>query len=429
MPSFFYGWIVAACAFAVMFTAYGVQYAFGVFFPAILEELGWTRAGLAAAFSLYTLVYSGCGFLSGRLTDRWGPRRVVALGGLLLGSGLMLMSQISSRWQIYLFYGLIAGLGMSTAYVPCNATMVKWFVRRRGAALGLVGSGASLGIFAVPPLAALLISRYGWRLSYLLFGAATLVLLNGLACFLSRDPRELGLQPDGDLPPALGSSPAPGGNPRSPAKDWEVREAIRTPAFWCLTASFLAALFTIPIPLVHLVTHARDLGLSALVASTFVSVIGISALGSNLTLGPASDRVGRKTTFSACLLLGVLSFIGFGEARAAGGLYASAVAFGWYYGAVAVLFPAIVGDFFGRSHAGALTGVIFSLCGPVGALGPVVAGWIYDHTGGYFPAFLLSALVNAVALAIFSFAGAPEKHPLLTPEGERDEACGWRPMK
>lgn len=414
-PRFFYGWIVAACAFGVMFTAYGVQYSFGVFFPAILTEFGWTRASLAGAFSLYTLVYTGCGFLSGRLTDRWGARRVVALGGLMLGSGLMLLSLTQSRWQLYLFYGLIAGLGMSTAYIPCNATVVKWFVRRRGTALGFVGSGASLGIFAIPPLAALLISRYGWHLSYLLFGVATLLLLNVLARFMYRDPKELGLQPDDGSQPITPLKPRVGGGMPGPrAVEMDVSHAIRTPAFWCLTASIMATLFTIPIPYVHLVSHAQDLGFPPLAASTFISIIGGFALVGNLSLGPASDRIGRKATLMICLFLAVLAFLGFGNAQAAGGLYASAAAFGFYYGAVAICFPAIVADFFGREHAGALTGIIFALGGPTLALGPAVAGWIYDRTGGYFLAFLLSALVNAVALVILAFARAPEKHPAIS---------------
>lgn len=414
-PRFFYGWIVAACAFGVMFTAYGVQYAFGVFFPAILKEFGWTRASLSGAFSLYTLVYTGCGFLSGRLTDYWGPRRVVALGGLMLGSGLMLLSLTHNRWQLYLFYGLIAGLGMSTAYIPCNATVVKWFVRRRGTALGLVGSGASLGIFAIPPLAALLISRYGWHLSYLLFGAATLVLLNIMARFMYRDPEELGLHPDGGSQPINPLKPMVGGKTPGPrAVEMDVSDAIRTPAFWCLTASMVAALFTIPIPYVHLVSHAQDLGLPPMVASTFISMIGASALVGNLSLGPASDRIGRKATLGICLFLAVLAFLGFGKAQTASGLYAAAAAFGLYYGAAAISFPAIVGDFFGREHAGALTGIIFALGGPAVALGPVVAGWIYDRTGGYYLAFLLSAVVSAAALVILVFARAPEKHPAVS---------------
>jgi MFS family permease len=188
----FYGWIVAAGAFTVMLLTYGAQYSFGVFFSAMLDDLGWSRARLAGAFSLYSLVYVSFSFATGRLTDRLGPRRVIALGGCFLGGGMMLINFIRSPWQLYLTYGLIAGMGMSAAYVPCTVTVVKWFSRRRGVAMGLTGSGASLGIAGFPVLSDALIARFGWRLTYLVFGLSVLIVLNIAAWFLVRDPEALG---------------------------------------------------------------------------------------------------------------------------------------------------------------------------------------------------------------------------------------------
>lgn len=131
-PRFFYGWIVTVCAFCVLFLTYGVQYSFGVFLPAMLDELGWQRASIAGAFSLYSMMYSGCSLISGRLTDSRGPRVVIAMGGVLLGLGIIATSRMSAPWHMYVFHGLVASLGMSTAYIPCNTTVVKWFQRKRG---------------------------------------------------------------------------------------------------------------------------------------------------------------------------------------------------------------------------------------------------------------------------------------------------------
>ncbi len=102
MKTPFYGWIVVGCVFLVLFLTYGMQYSFGVFVPAMVDELGWQRASLGGAFSLYSLVYTGFSLLSGRLTDSLGPRRVIGLGGVLLGLGIMATSQISAQWQLYL---------------------------------------------------------------------------------------------------------------------------------------------------------------------------------------------------------------------------------------------------------------------------------------------------------------------------------------
>ena len=154
---------------------YGVQYSFGVFLPPMLDDLGWQRASLGGAFSLYTMVYMSLSLVSGRLTDTLGPRRVVGIGGLMLGLGIIATSQMTAQWHLYLFYGIIAAIGMSTAYIPCNATVVRWFDRQRGLALGIVSCGASCGILVVPTLASFIIIQTDWRAGLLILGFCMLM--------------------------------------------------------------------------------------------------------------------------------------------------------------------------------------------------------------------------------------------------------------
>jgi MFS family permease len=175
MKTFFYGWTVTACAFVVLFLTYGVQYSFGVFVPAMVDDLGWQRASLGGAFSLYSVVYTSFSLISGRLTDSLGPRRVISLGGVLLGFGLIATSQMSAHWQLFFCYGIVAALGMSTSYIPCNMTVVRWFQRKRGLALGIASCGASCGILVVPILASLLITTTDWRIGlFALIGSVSL---------------------------------------------------------------------------------------------------------------------------------------------------------------------------------------------------------------------------------------------------------------
>src|SRR5581483_11685972 len=119
----FYGWLVVACTFVILCVAYGVQFSFGVFMPEISKDTGWGRDALSLPYSLYVFVYSALGVVSGRLTDRLGPRIVITVGGCLLGVGVVLTSQAHALWHMYVFLGLIAASGMSAAYVPCNATV------------------------------------------------------------------------------------------------------------------------------------------------------------------------------------------------------------------------------------------------------------------------------------------------------------------
>ena len=394
-PRFFHGWIVVTGAFLILFMAYGTQYAFGVFFAALIDEFGWSRASLSGVFSLYAFSYAVFALVSGRLTDRWGPRVVIAIGGVLLGLGLIAMSRVTALWQPYVCYGLVAALGMSTAYVPCNATVAKWFTRRRGLAIGLASAGGSLGTFALPPVAHVVVSRVGWRWAYVIFGVAILLALNALAVLMRRDPETIGLGPDGDAPPRAAAE-----RPEA----WTPRRAMRTRAFWLLFAVFGATWIPVFVPLVHLVPMARGLGIPPLLAATLVSALGASALVGRLLMGAASDRIGRRGALAVSLALQSAAFVGFGLARELPGLYTAAILFGFSYGAGSTLFPAAVADYFGREHAASIAGLLFALAGSMAAWGPLAAGFIYDRAGSYQLAWWLGAGFNTLALLVLVVA-------------------------
>jgi OFA family oxalate/formate antiporter-like MFS transporter len=394
-----YGWIVVGAAFTVLFLAYGVQYAFGLFFAALTEEFGWSRASLSGVFSLYAAAYAFFGLFAGRLTDRWGPRAVVALGGGFLGLGLGLSGGVHALAPLYATY-FLAAVGMSTAYVPCSATVARWFAARRGLAVGLAMSGASVGTFAGPPLVALLLVAVGWRRAYVVLGGSLALSLGLLAGLFVRDPRDRGLAPYGAAspPPATTGQGA-----------WPVRRIVRHRSFALLVGVYMATWIPVFMPPVHLVPLARDLGLSAVVGAAALSALGGGSLVGRLTMGILSDAIGRRPALAISLGLQTLAFTGLAGASGPVTLLAAAAGFGFGYGAVSTLMPAVVTDFYGPTHAGQLVGLIFGLAGPAGGLGPVLAGWLFDTTGSYVPAFGLAAGLNLVALVLVTLAHPPAR--------------------
>jgi MFS family permease len=403
----FYGWVVVACAFTVLCIAYGVQFTFGVFMPAISADTGWDRGSLSLPYSLYVFVYSALGVVTGRCTDRWGPRIVLTVGGCLLGSGIILVSQVQTLWQLYLFLGLVAASGMSAAYVPCNATVVRWFTQKRGLALSITSSGASFGMFIFPPLTTALIAAYGWRSSYIILGVLALTVISLCATFVVRDPEKMGLYPDGQ--PPLEPSTSDTVQPLSPAEDWTLAGAKRTAAFWMLNVIFTLTWLVVFMPMVHIVPFAVDLGISQFRAAMTISVIGFAGFAGRLGIGSISDYLGRVPTLGLCLLLQAFSFLGFTASTGLALLYTAAAVFGFSYGGVTALFPAIIGDFFGRMAVGSIVGFIFALAGSPAAFGPLIAGYIYTATNSYNAAFLLSAALNTAALLLLFLLKKPQR--------------------
>jgi OFA family oxalate/formate antiporter-like MFS transporter len=406
-PKFFYGWVVVGCAFAILCVAYGIQFTYGVFMPFISADTGWDRGSLSLPYSLYVFIYSALGVVTGRLTDRSGPRIVLTVGGCLLGLGVILMSRVHALWELYIALSIIAASGMSAAYVPCNATVVRWFTQKRGLALSITSSGASFGMFIFPPLTVALIGAYGWRGSYLVLGLLAIATTVGCATFIVRDPEMMGLHPDGLPPhePDLSDSILA----KLPTENWTLAEAQGTAAFWLLNAIFTLTWLVVFMPMVHIVPFAIDLGISHFGAAMTISVVGFAGFGGRLAIGAISDRIGRVPALGSCLLLQALSFIGFTFSNGLALLYPAAALFGFSYGGITALFPALIGDFFGRIAIGAIVGFIFATAGSPAAFGPLIAGYIYDATKSYSVAFELSAALNVAAFLLLFFLKKPHR--------------------
>jgi MFS family permease len=210
-----------------------------------------------------------------------------------------------------------------------------------------------------------------------------------------------GIKADGISARTVGAAAAvPGGGVVFEEPSSTPGEAARTPLFWVMTSVFLCTWLVVFLPLVHLPPFAEDLGIDATVAATLVSAIGVGGLLGRTLTGGVSDRIGRRASLAVVLGVQVVAFLVFAASDGLVALYPAAIAFGFGYGGTTTVFPAIVADEFGRAHAGAITGLIFAGAGCAAAVGPFFAAWMYDLTGSYRTAFVLSAAVNGLALLL-----------------------------
>ncbi|MER3420500.1 MAG: MFS transporter, partial [Chloroflexota bacterium] len=193
----FYGWAVVAGTFTVLFIGFGTAYSFAAFFQALRDEFQGSRADISLVFGITGFLYFSLGAVSGPLADRFGPRRVVAAGVLLIAAGVLIASRAQALWQVYLTYSLGVGLGVGFAYVPAISAVQRWFVRRRGVASGMAVAGIGVGNLVMPPVAAALIDRTDWRTAYVLLGLVALGLGLAAAALIEHSPQRRGLLPDG----------------------------------------------------------------------------------------------------------------------------------------------------------------------------------------------------------------------------------------
>ncbi|MDO8567884.1 MAG: MFS transporter [Dehalococcoidales bacterium] len=388
----FYGYVVVAAAFLIFIVLDGTMYSFGVFFKPLSDEFGWTRAMTSGAYSLFQFLLGFFLLITGRLNDRFGPRIVMTVCGFLLGLGYALMYFIGSVWQLYLFYGVIAAMGMGGGIVPLPSTIARWFVKRRGIMTGLAISGIGIGIIVVPPLSTQLIASFGWRYSYLITGAVAGVLLIFLGQFLRHEPAQMGQLPYG----ADEESKAA----RLKTSGLTLAEAIHTRQFWMLGMLYFFASYTNMAIMAHIVPHATDLGHNAAIAATILSVIGGISIIGRIGIGSVIDRIGTRQSQLISFIALVACFLWLFVTREMWAFYFFAVLFGFAYGSKVVLMSPSVAEFFGLKAHGAILGAIAFLNGAGGGFGPLVTGWIFDTTGDYTLAWLVCAIAGVIGLAL-----------------------------
>ena len=395
-PRYFYGYNIVAASFLIQGLCIGAMFTYGVFFKNFQEDFGWSRAMISGASSLAFLMMGGVGMLSGALNDRIGPRIIMTVSGICVGLGYLLLSQLTAPWQLYLFYGILVGIGFSTHDVITLSTIARWFDKRRGTMTGIVKVGTGAGQLLFPLTATIIIGMVGWRYAYLIIGSVCFIILVLLAQPMKRDPHSMALCPDGE-------DTAEGQCTVNIQKgSLSLGAALHTRQLWFICMAEFAVFFCLFTTIVHIIPHARDLGLQAQTAAAVLSTIGgVSMLG-RLVMGWANDRIGGKRSLVVCLILLNTSLVLLILAGNMGMLFVFAVIYGFAHGGLFTVISPTVAELFGTGSHGALFGLIW-FCGTLGgSIGPWLTGYLFDTTGSYQAAFLILIAFGLMGLVLIS---------------------------
>jgi len=382
---------------------WGFQYSFGVFFTELCQDLNWTRTMVSGAFSLFMLWHSIIYLFAGRLNDRYGPRLTSAICIISLSIGYALMSIISTPWQLYIFYGIIIGTGGGFGVVPVTSTISRWFIEKRGMAIGITLAGVGLGTLALSPFAQFLISSFDWRSSYLIIAGVFLVIGLPVSRLMRLQPSEKGLLPYGKKEMIKENKQ----DNLLSTSDFTLKQTLKTRAFWLIFILYILIIFVVQMVMVHLKAHAIATGIAPMVAATILGIVGGASIPGRIVIGSISDRIGRKTSFLiSCILLAVM-MLWLMQATDVWQFYLFSVIFGFSYGGITPLVPATVADWFGMKNNGTILGATMLAPGIGGAIGPLLGGYVYDKMGTYDIAFLLGAVVAFIAAACSLALKAP----------------------
>ena len=381
----YYGWIVVAAAFTLMFVGFGAAYSFAAFFTAFQSEFSASRANVSLVFSVAAFLWFTLGAPGGMLADRFGPRRVCVAGVACLVVAPLLASGAQSIEMLYLTYSIGIGIGVGLTYVPSVGAVQPWFVHNRAFASGIAIAGIGAGNFLVPLVATWLIALVGWRAAYQLLAIAVLLLAGAAALAIDDDPARHGAQGA----PRTDRASLPGAT---------LGEALRTEPFWLLYASSVLVCVGLFVPMVHLATYAQDAGYSAAEGVALVSLIGLGSLLGRFTIGGIADRVGRMPSFAVMYFGLGLMLILWWLTTTYWVLVLFALLFGAFYGGFVALAPTLMMDLYGPRAVSAIIGVLYTGPGLGTLVGPPLAGAAFDAFGSYD-----APILTAAAL---SFAGA-----------------------
>ncbi len=380
----FWGWYVVIGAFLISSISYGARYSFGVFVMPMSLDYGWSRSVVSIGASINMMVYSFCAIFLGRTLDKVAPKWIITTGAIVAAVSYILTSLARTPLHFYLTYGVLCGAGTACmGLLVVNSSVGKWFIKKRGIAIGISTMGVSFGTIALTPLAGYIVKYYDWHYGFIFLGIIFVLVGVSLSqLFMGRvNPESYGLLPDGD---------------RRIAKASDADHAVKYPShlsnkgifrnshFWILVACFSLAVMTLMAAFVHQVAYALDNNIENVVAASSLGALGFGGFCGQFFFGWFSGVV-KDVKYSAVLgmIIMAVGMVILLKATTTQRLYFYALIYGFGYGSLGPMMPILVADRFGRHVLGSVYGWLTFFMGMGGGIGPFMGGLIYDLSGSY----------------------------------------------
>ena len=403
IKNIFYGWwIVLACFFIAFYVAGIIFYGFTAFIDPLVAEFGWSYAQISFAASLRGLEMGIMAPLVGFLVDRFGSRRLLTSGIIILGFGIILLGYTRSLFMFYCSFVLMAfGAGGCTSVVTLTA-IANWFDKNVGKAMGVMVSGFGASGLLIPVIV-WMIGVYGWRIAVIILGIGAWLLLLPLSIIIRDKPEDYGYVPDGVKPDEKATKE------REDAESiqLEFRDAVREKTFWYVNITEVIRLMALATVVTHIMPYLSTMGFSRTVAGFVAAGISFFSIAGRFGFGWLGDMVQKKYVMAIAYGLMGLGMLSLGFVEIKGFIYSFLFFFSNGFGGLAVLRSAILREYYGRKFFGKLMGIMMG-CGAVGGIiGPTTAGWVFDRMGTYH--FVWLTLSMLIGVAVFLILGVESK--------------------
>ncbi len=397
----FYGWIIVAVFLIIQAVLMGIASSFTVFFKSIEAEFELTRTVTSAISSVSMILIPVSGFIGGWALDRYGPRVVLFVMGLITGLSLVLTSRTGAAWQVFITYSVLLAIGMGPVYVVATSTVSRWFNKKRGLAVGIAGSGEGLGTITMAPLSNFLISRFNWKTAYLILGLITWAVVIPFSRLLKKEPKEIGALPDG-VKTEEGDVTGVDADANAQQSGMSLAETLKTRGFWAVAGIWFFFSFCMSMLLTHIVPHVTDIGISATEGAIIISIMGAARVCGMIGLGIIADRTGRKRVAVISTLVQAGAMVWLLWAQELWVFYVFAIIYGLGNGGLFSGVTSLLGDTFGLDHLGSILGLLEIGWGIGAGIGPLIGGYIYDTSSSYSLAFILGAgSMAAITFLVF----------------------------